>query len=103
MPSWRNRTVLCEHLAHAPESAGQGALKSTPQQTVTTTTDAGQVDPSGLEPHTEPWLQFWDRQIYEHALAPKKWPAVLFSVEAVRAVMQYSDNPASLFGSIPED
>jgi hypothetical protein len=62
------------------------------------------TDPSGLVPHTQKWLEYWDRQIYEYALAPKsKQPAVLFSIEAVRAVMQYSDNPASLFGSIAED
>jgi len=62
------------------------------------------TDPSGLVPHSQQWLEYWDRRIYEYAMDPEgKRPAVLFSVEAVRAVMQYSDNPASLFGSIPEE
>ena len=66
--------------------------------------EAHLLEPSGLVPHTQPWLEYWDRQIYDYAMAPeRRWPAVPFSVEAVRAVMQYSDNPASLFGSIPED
>ena len=60
------------------------------------------TDPSGLVPHTPSWLEYWDRQIYDYAMSGR-WPAVLFPLEAVRAVMQYSDNPASLFGSILED
>jgi hypothetical protein len=62
------------------------------------------TDPSGLVPNSQQWLEYWDRRIYDYAMDPeRRRPAVLFSVEAVRAVMQYSDNPASLFGSIPED
>jgi hypothetical protein len=55
-------------------------------------------------PHSQKWLEYWDRQIYNYAMDPEaKKPAVLFPLEAVRAVMQYEDNPASLYGSIPED
>jgi hypothetical protein len=66
--------------------------------------EAHMSDPSGLVPHSQKWLAYWDRQMYDYAMDPeRRRPAVLFSVEAVRAVMQYADNPASLFGSIPED
>ena len=66
--------------------------------------EAHLLEPSGLVPHTQPWLEFWDLRLYDFATDPeRKWPTALFPVEAVRGVMQYSDNPASLFGSIPED
>ena len=62
------------------------------------------TDTSGLTPGSQRWLEYWDRRIYDYALAPeRKRPAVLFPVDAVRAVIQYSDNPASLLGSITED
>jgi hypothetical protein len=61
------------------------------------------TDPSGLRPHTKQWLEYWDRQIYNYAIDPEqRRPAVLFSMEAVRAVMRYADNPASLLGSIQD-
>lgn len=61
------------------------------------------TDPSGLVPHTRKWLGYWDRQIYEYMIAPDGTrPAVLFPLEAVRAVMKYMTDPGSLVGSIPE-
>jgi hypothetical protein len=52
--------------------------------------EAHLLDPSGIVPQTQPWLEYWDRQIYEYAMAAERsWPPVLFPLEAVRAVMQY--------------
>ena len=66
--------------------------------------EAHMTDPSGLVPHSQKWLAYWDRQMYDYAMdAERRRPAALFPLEAVRAVLQYSDNPASLFRSIPED
>lgn len=60
------------------------------------------TDPSGLVPQSQRWLEYWDRQIYDYAIDPEgRRPAVLFPLEAVRAVLQHADNPGSLFGSIP--
>jgi hypothetical protein len=62
------------------------------------------TDSSGLTPHSEPWLKHWDREIFQYMQDPEhRWPKVLFPLQAVRAVLQWSDNPASLVGSIPEE
>ncbi len=58
-------------------------------------------DPSGLVPHSHQWLEYWDRRLYDFEMDPdRRWPAALFPLEAWRAVMKYSENPASLFGAI---
>src|ERR1039457_7707871 len=57
---------------------------------------------SGLVPHSQRWLEYWDRQIFNYMADPEhRRPAVLFPLQAVRAVLQWSDDPASLVGSIP--
>jgi hypothetical protein len=62
------------------------------------------TDPSGLVPHSQKWLSYWDRQIYDWAMdSERRRPAVLFPLEAVRAVLRHADNPGSLFGSIPAE
>jgi hypothetical protein len=62
------------------------------------------TDVSGLTPHTEAWLKHWDREIFNYMQDPEhRRPKVLFSVQAVRAVMRWSDNPASLVGSIRDE
>ena len=62
------------------------------------------TDPSGLVPHSQRWLEYWDRQIFNFMTDPEgRRPAILCTVEAFRAVMDYSNNPASLCGSIPKD
>ena len=62
------------------------------------------TDWSGLVPHSEAWLKHWDRAIFNNMQDPEhRRPKVLFSVQAVRAVMQWSDNPASLVGSISHE
>jgi len=60
------------------------------------------TDPSGLVPHSQKWLAYWDREIFNFMTAPDGTrPAVLFPIDAFRAVMQYMSNPASFVGSIP--
>ena len=64
--------------------------------------EADLTDPSGLVPHSRAWLEYWDREIFNYMTDPEhRRPAVLFPLEAVRAVLQWSDNPAFLVGSIP--
>ena len=58
------------------------------------------TDPSRLAPHSPEWLAFWDRQAYNRMTDQDHVP---LTVEALRAVMRYSDNPASLVGSITRD
>ena len=61
--------------------------------------EAQLTDVSGLVPHSKQWLQCWDRELHAYMVNPeKKWPKVLFPVEAVRALM---NDPASLVCSIP--
>jgi len=64
--------------------------------------EAFMTDVSGLVPHSRRWLEYWDQQIFNFMQDPEhRRPAVLFPLQAVRAVVQWSDNPASLVGSIP--
>lgn len=58
------------------------------------------TDQSRLAPHSPEWLTFWDRQVYNHITDQEHVP---LTVEALRAVMRYSDNPASLVGGITRD
>ncbi len=55
------------------------------------------TDQSRLAPHSPEWLAFWDRQVYNHMTDREYVP---LTVEALRAVMRYSDNPGSLVGRI---
>ena len=59
------------------------------------------TDPSGFIPHSQKWLEHWDRQIYLYMTDQVQGEPVLFPLEALRAVMKYADDPASLVGSIP--
>jgi hypothetical protein len=58
------------------------------------------TDQSCLVPNSPEWLVYWDRQIYNFMTDQEHAPLTL---EAVRANMRYSDNPASLVGSLGED
>ena len=63
--------------------------------------EAHKTDASGLVPHSQRWLEYWDRQIFNFMQDPEhRRPAVLFPLEALCAVFQWSDNPASLVGSV---
>jgi len=60
------------------------------------------TDPSGLVPHSQKWLAYWNRQIFNCMTDPdERRPAVRFPLGAYRAVMKYVSNPASMLGSIP--
>jgi hypothetical protein len=58
------------------------------------------IDPSGLVPGSQKWLEYWDRQIYVYMKDPEPRERVRFPLEAFRAVMHYTSDPASLVGSI---
>src|SRR5258706_16425138 len=75
--------------------------------------DPGEIDkllaleddyaPSGLLPHSQKWLEYWDRQIYVSLTNQLQGEPVPFPFEAFRAVIRYAvHSPASLVGSIPE-
>ena len=55
------------------------------------------TDSAGLVPHTQKWLEYWDRQLALF-IADQLPEPVLFPYEAIRAVIQYCDNPNSLVG-----
>jgi hypothetical protein len=63
--------------------------------------EARGIDPSGLVPHSQRWLEYWDRQIFGYMTNPEHREPVHFPLEAFRAVMRYVNEPASLIGSIP--
>lgn len=49
-----------------------------------------------LVPFSEKWLVYWDRQFYLYMTGQDFNAIRQAPVDAFRAVMQYSDNPASL-------
>jgi hypothetical protein len=65
--------------------------------------EAHWTDTSGLVPNSQKWLEYWDRrwylfmtgQIPREAMRDSPW-------QALAAVIQYSDDPRSLVGTIPE-
>ena len=64
--------------------------------------EAFMTDASGLVPQSQRWLAYWDRQIFNFMTDPEhRRPAVLFPIDAFRAVMKFTSDPTSLVGSIP--
>lgn len=63
--------------------------------------DALFTDGSGLTPHTARWLEYWVRQIYLYMT--DEGSHTLFPMNAFRAVLQNSDKPGSLVGSVRSD
>ena len=62
------------------------------------------TDGSGLVPHSDAWLKYWDREISNYMQDPElRRPKVLFPIEAVRAVMERCTDAAPLVGSIRDD
>ena len=61
------------------------------------------MDASRLAPHSQKWLEYWDRQFYLFMSGQDPEAIRHSSVDAFRAVMIYAENPASLLGSIPLD
>jgi hypothetical protein len=59
-------------------------------------------DTSGFVPHTQKWLEYWDRQVYLYMVDQAPKGQVRFPLEAFRAVLRNSDSPGSLVGSISD-
>jgi hypothetical protein len=59
-------------------------------------------DTSGLIPHTQKWLEYWDRQVYLYMIDQAPKDQARFPLEAFRAVLRNSDCPGSLVGSISD-
>ena len=59
------------------------------------------TDPSGLVPHTQRWLDYWDRQLYLFLTEQDENALQYATVDVFHAVFPHMDNPASLAGSIP--
>jgi hypothetical protein len=65
--------------------------------------EAALTDASRLAPHSQKWIEYWDRQFYLFITGQDPEAIRHSPVDAFRAVMEYEDNPASLVGSLPKD
>lgn len=55
------------------------------------------TDPVGLVPHTQKWLEYWDRQYFLYLSGTDDKAIWHSSVEAYRAVMKFAEeDPSSL-------
>ena len=55
------------------------------------------TDPMGLVPHTQKWLEYWDRQFYLYMTGQDRNAIWLSSIAAYRAVMKFAgEDPSSL-------
>jgi hypothetical protein len=55
------------------------------------------TDPVGLVPHTQKWLEYWDRQFYLYMTGQDRNAIWLTSIAAYRAVMKCAEeNPSSM-------
>ena len=55
------------------------------------------TDPVGLVPHTQKWLEYWDRQFYLYMTGQERNAIWLSSIAAYRAVMKFAgEDPSSL-------
>jgi len=64
--------------------------------------EAAFLDPVGLVPFSQKWIEYWDRQFYLY-MTGQDLEAIRHSpIDAFRYVMKYAEeDPASLVGSIP--
>jgi hypothetical protein len=53
------------------------------------------TDPVGLVPHTQKWLEYWDRQFYLFMTGQDRNAIWLSSIAAYRAVMKHAGEEAS--------
>ncbi len=63
--------------------------------------EAAMTDASRLVPHSQKWVEYWDRQFYLYMTGQDPEAIRHSPVDAFCAVRIYADNPASLVGSIP--
>ena len=55
------------------------------------------TDPAGLIPHTQKWLEYWDKQFYLYMTGQDRNAIWLSSIAAYRAVMKFAgEDPSSL-------
>ncbi len=55
------------------------------------------TDPVGLVPHTQKWLEYWDRQFHLYMTGQDRNAIWLSSIAAFRAVMKFAgEDPSSL-------
>lgn len=55
------------------------------------------TDPAGLVPHSQRWLECWDRQYYLYLTGQDRNAIWLSSIAAFRAVMKFAEeDPSSL-------
>ena len=60
------------------------------------------TDPGGLVPHTQKWLDYWDRQWYTYMTTGEVGMLRSSDHHVYEAVMKYAEeSPASMVGSIP--
>lgn len=59
-------------------------------------------DTSGLVPHTQKWLEYWDRQVYLYMVDEAPDKQTCFPFEAFCAVIRNSDSPGSLVGGVSD-
>ena len=61
------------------------------------------LDPVGLVPYSQRWLEYWDRQYFLFLSGQDKNATRRRTPEVFRAVMKYAEeSPTSLVGSIPD-
>jgi hypothetical protein len=53
------------------------------------------TDPVGLVPHTQKWLEYWDRQFYLYLTGQDRNAIWYSSIAAYRAVMKYARESAT--------
>ena len=53
------------------------------------------TDPAGLVPHTQKWLEYWDRQYYIYLIGQDRNAIWYSSIAAYRAVMKYAGESAT--------
>ncbi len=56
------------------------------------------LDPVGLVPHSQRWLEYWDRQFYLYMSGQDLNAIRRASVDEIHAVWKYAETPASLAG-----
>jgi len=56
------------------------------------------LDPVGLVPHSQRWLEYWDRQFFLYMSGQDLNAIQQASVDEFRAVWQYAETPESLAG-----
>jgi len=57
------------------------------------------ADPSGCQPNSREWLDYWDREVYHYMSGDT---GVCLTLAGVRAAMQHAGKPGSLLGAFSD-